>query len=278
MGFAAPLAMGQAAIQGLHIFVATLYPMLTLTLHVCPIFSVNSQWVSHMKKHLFLLSFALSAMLPVASALAADFELPPPPPPVEELRPASYDWSGFYFGAWGGMACISGDLTDNGSSTTFANKGCGGKGGGTLGYNQQIENIVFGIEGDWGTSGNIVTNEDPGADYTFKLKSIATLRGRMGYAMDDTMFFLTGGGAWATGELNGIISPFPDHLSSTHYGWTVGGGVEHAFTDHLSVKLDYLFSQMNDANYYSTSCSATCDVDVEWGGEHEIRFGVNFKL
>jgi outer membrane immunogenic protein len=273
--------MGQARIQTRHNLAKSFYPLLTLTLHVEPIFSVNSKWVSHMKKHLFLISFALSAMLPVASALAADFELPPPPPPVEELRPATYDWSGFYFGAWGGMACINGTLTDNTASAgpgTFTNAGCGGKGGATVGYNQQIENIVYGIEGDWGTSGNIVTNDDAYADYTFKLKSIATLRGRVGYAMDDTMFFLTGGGAWATGELNGIISAYPDHLSSSHYGWTVGGGVEHAFTDHLSVKLDYLFSQMNDANYYSTSCSSTCDVDVHWGGEHEIRFGVNFKL
>jgi outer membrane immunogenic protein len=240
-----------------------------------------------MKKHLFLLAFAVSALLPAATALAADLD--PPPPPMEQLRPATYDWSGAYVGGWVGIACIDGSLHDYtqeaavlaGTSTLpfdFLNAGCGGKGGVTAGYNHQIDNIVIGAEADWGRSGNIVENNEVGADYSFKLSQIATLRGRVGLALDDTLLFATAGGAWGRGELNGIVSAFPDQLQSNHYGWTVGGGIEHAVTDNIRIKLDYLYTRMNTANYYSTSCTATCDLDVKWAGEHEVRLGINYAF
>ncbi|MDE2447227.1 MAG: outer membrane beta-barrel protein, partial [Alphaproteobacteria bacterium] len=149
-----------------------------------------------MKKFLLLSSLALSAIIPTAAAIAADLDLPPPPPPVEQLRPATYDWTGFYAGGWVGTACIDGTLTDVTNAKTYLNAGCGYKGGIMAGYNHQIDNIVFGVEGDWGMSNDIVHNIDPTADFRFKLDSIATIRGRLGYAMDDTLFYITAGGAY----------------------------------------------------------------------------------
>jgi outer membrane immunogenic protein len=229
-------------------------------------------WVTRMKKHLLLLSFALSALLPVASSLAADLE--PPPPPVEQLRPATYDWSGAYVGAWVGAACIDGTLVDNTTGTNYLNAGCGYKGGINVGYNHQIDNIILGVEADWGTSNKIVENFDPTADFSFRLRNIATLRGRVGYAFDDTMIFATAGGAWAQGDLDGIISATPDQLTANHYGWTVGGGMEHAITDNVRIKLDYLYTHLNDG-HYSDPC---CDVNVKWGDEHEVRLGMNYAF
>jgi outer membrane immunogenic protein len=227
-----------------------------------------------MKKHLFLLAFAVSAILPATTALAADLE--PPPPPVEQLRPATYDWSGGYVGGWVGNACIDGTLHDYTAAAAlqladYVNAGCGFKGGVLAGYNHQIDNVVLGIEADWGKSRNIVTNPYGTADYTFALNNIVTVRGRVGYAIDDTMLFLTAGGAWAQGDLDGIVNVIPDHIKANHYGWTIGGGVEHALTDTLRIKMDYLYTHMNTANY-STPCGV-CDVDINWGGEHEVRLG-----
>lgn len=226
-----------------------------------------------MKLHLLLASLALSAFLPVASSLAADMDepLPPPPPPVTELRSATYDWSGAYIGGWVGNACIDGILHDNTTSTNYLNAGCGFKGGVLVGYNHQIDDIVFGAEADWGMSNKIVHNIDPTADFSFQLNSIATFRGRVGYAFDDTMLFLTGGGAYAQGEINGIVSATPNALKGGHYGWTIGAGMEHAVTDSFRLKLDYLYTRMNTV-HYTGGCGA-CDVDVEWGGEHEVRLG-----
>ena len=228
-----------------------------------------------MKKHLFLLAFAISALIPAATALAADLD--PPPPPVEQLRPASYDWTGLYIGGWIGAACIDGTLTDNtGGGANYLNAGCGGKGGILGGYNYQVNDFVMGVEADWGRSGSIVENNDPAADFSFTLDNIATLRARFGVAFDDTLLFVTGGGAWATGDLDGIISGTPNNITANHYGWTIGAGIEHAVTENFRVKMDYLYTKLNDANY--TDGGGCCDVDVHWGDEHEVRVGAIFAF
>lgn len=229
-----------------------------------------------MKKHLFLLAFAAASLMPAATVLAADLD--PPPPPVEQLRPASYDWTGGYVGGWIGATCIDGTLTDNGGPTDWEMSGCGYKGGLTAGYNHQMDSIVFGLEADWGMSGIIATNESPSADFSFSHNQIATARARLGFALDDTLIFATAGGAWAQGDLDGIISADPDHIKANHYGWTIGGGIEHAVTDSVRIKLDYLFTRFKGANYYSTSCTTTCDVDVNSYDDHEVRFGINYAF
>ena len=226
----------------------------------------------HMKKYLLLSSLALSAMLPTAMAIAADLDLPPPPPPVEELRPATYDWSGAYIGAWAGLACLDGrgSLIDNTTpSGPWDNGGCGLKGGGLAGYNFQMDNIVFGAEADLGMSGDLVRNNTAGADFSFKMNYLATVRGRLGYAMDDTLLYVTAGGAYAQGELNGIISATPKNLKADQFGWTVGAGLEHAVTDEFRIRLEYMYTQFPTTKY--TSCTTACNVDWNWGGEHEIK-------
>jgi outer membrane immunogenic protein len=227
-----------------------------------------------MKKLLLIATVLVSFVQPWSAATAADLE--PPPPPVDHLRPATYDWTGGYVGGWVGSACIDGTLTDNSAPATFENAGCGFKGGVLVGYNHQIDNIVFGAEADWGMSNSIVTNNEPGAAYTFALDDIATLRGRVGYAVDDTLLFLTAGGAWARGDVNSIGLGGADHLKSDHYGWTFGGGIEHAVTDQFRIKLDYLYTILGDA-HYGTPCG-TCDVDVHWGTEQEVRLGMIYAF
>ena len=219
-----------------------------------------------MKQFLFRLAFSVAALLPASSVLAADLDIPPP---VEDLRPATYDWSGGYVGVWGGVACIDGTMIDNTGGFTYLNAGCGGKGGVLAGYNYQMDSLVIGVEGDWGKSGKIAENNDPTADFSYALKDIATLRARVGYAIDDTLLFATAGGAWARGDLDGIISATPDHLIADHFGWTIGGGIEQAVTDSFRLKLDYLYTSLNDGDY-SDAC---CDVTGHWGGEHEFRVG-----
>ncbi len=222
-----------------------------------------------MSKTLLPILLATSALLGATVARAAD--LPPPPPPVDDLRGASYDWTGLYVGAWAGTACVDGELTDNSSAGTpdYEMSGCGGKGGLLAGYNHQFENFVLGVEGDWGMSSNIATNDDPTGDFAFSMNSIATLRGRVGYAFDDTLLYVTGGGAYMNGNIDGIISPVPDNIKGDHWGWTVGGGMEHAITDNFRLRLDYLYTHFT-ASTYDETC---CNIDVDAKGEHEIRVG-----
>ena len=225
-----------------------------------------------MIKHLIRLTVALGMLFPAVSAFAADLDTLPPPP-VANLRPAHYDWTGVYAGGWIGLACLDGrgSLVDNTTpSGPWNNGGCGFKGGGLIGYNYQLNDIVMGAEADLGTSTDIVRNTESvgtGADFRFKMNYIATLRGRVGWAMDDTLFYFTGGGAYAQGELNGIISPTPSHLTASQFGWTVGAGMEHAVSDRLRLRMEYLYTQFPTTNY----SSACCNVDWNWGGEHEVK-------
>jgi outer membrane immunogenic protein len=180
-----------------------------------------------------------------------------------------------YVGALVGASCIDGDLTDNGAVAPaigyWENSGCGWKGGALIGYNHQVDDIVFGVEADWARSNYIATNETAGADFQFGFDHEVTFRGRVGWAMDDTLFFVTGGGAWAKGDLDGIIAADPDHIKANHWGWTIGAGVEHAFTDQFRVKLDYLYTQWKGANYTDV---CPCDVDIHDFDNHEVRLGL----
>ncbi len=226
-----------------------------------------------MHKLFLRLALITAAFVPAASALAADLDVPPPPPPVEELRTSTYDWTGAYVGALIGASCIDGSLVDNGGPTQWEMSGCGFKGGALVGYNQQFDNWVIGMEADWSRTNDVVKNTDAGADFAFGLNHEVTMRGRFGFAADDTLFFLTGGGAFAQGNLDGIISPDPDNITGKHWGWTVGGGVEHAFTDQFRMKFDYLYTRYSGDNYSSTSCVGGCNVDVKKFSNHEVRLG-----
>ena len=56
-----------------------------------------------MKNLLVPFLFAVTALVPVSSAFAADLE----PPPIEDLRPG-YDWTGPYVGGFVGLAGLEG--------------------------------------------------------------------------------------------------------------------------------------------------------------------------
>jgi outer membrane immunogenic protein len=209
-----------------------------------------------------------SAFLYSGVSVAADYE---PPPPVDDLRPASYDWSGLYVAGWVGNACVDGTVDDGLLPLGFG--GCGFKGGVGLGYNYQIQDWVLGVEVDYGMGGKINDDYDPTAtnDY-IKLAGIGTARAKLGYAFDDTMIFITGGAAYVdtklTGQRTAASVAFSEKADS--FGWTIGGGIEHAITDNFHLRLDYLYTQF--AGFEYAPCS-TCSLEVEWEGEHEVRLG-----
>jgi outer membrane immunogenic protein len=207
-------------------------------------------------------------LLSATSAYAADYE---PPPPVDDLRPASYDWSGLYVGAWVGNGCLDESTLDDGT-TPLELDGCGFKGGVSAGYNHQIQDWVLGVEVDYGLGSTIEHDYDPtasGDDFSFN--SLGTARMRFGYAFDDTLLFITGGGAYLNAELTGqarVGQRFK--VDEDVFGWTIGGGIEHAVTDNFRLRLDYLYTQFSDVTYHPCP---VCNVDTDFGGEHEVRIG-----
>ena len=185
---------------------------------------------------------------------AADLPVKAPAAPL----PAAYNWTGLYVGGHIGGAWI--DETASFAGTSLIATSTIGReyqlnhqgflGGVQLGYNYQIQNWVLGVQGDFSWTdantsttsiGNVVAATEV---LTSKTKSIATVTGRFGYALNNWLFFVKGGGAWADMEYGGSAS-FPpvttvyENTSKTRSGWTVGGGIEWGIWDKWSAQLEY---------------------------------------
>lgn len=252
-------------------------------------------------KKLLIVGFSI-AVLSGAPALAADMPLKAPPPVV----PAT-NWSGFYLGvvAGGEFANTSTDFVFAnipglpGTPTRVSPNGSGGLIGAEAGYNYQIGKFVGGIEGDvdyariTGQGTSVSPNGFFMAPTQQKINLVGTIRGRVGVlATNDLLIFATGGAAFGdvsmttaflpTGILGGNCinsSCGNGAVSATKVGATVGGGLEYALSNRITVKAEYLYV---DLGHTSTIFPITLAVSTMAANssyqEHVVRAGLNFKL
>ena len=152
----------------------------------------------------------------------------------------------------------------------------GGMVGGTIGYNWQAMGspFVFGLEGDidWADiKGSFVSAACPTGCET-KNNWLGTVRGRLGYAFDRVMPYVTGGAAF--GDIQANQGGFSG-VSDTKVGWTVGGGVEAAVVGKWTAKLEYLYVDLGSVGCGAGSCSMPTNVDFR---THVVRAGLNFRF
>ena len=202
-----------------------------------------------------LVAVALVATICTSSALAADLSYGSRAPYTVNQPLNMYSWAGPYIGGnlgwnWGGV--------DN-----IPTKPSGFVGGAQAGYNFQNGPWVFGIEGD--IQGNGAS--DTFAPWKFSNPWFGTLRGRVGYALGNVMFYGTGGLAF--GELR--ATTFGVSESHTNAGWTAGVGAEMGFAPNWSAKIEYLYVDLATSNFIVTGAS---------NGYHFglIRAGVNYHF
>jgi outer membrane immunogenic protein len=188
-----------------------------------------------------------AATLAISAANAADlspgYQTPMAPVPVYR---AFYSWTGFYLGINGGGGW--GRSQWDGINPFDVS---GGFIGGTVGYNWQIGHVVLGAEGDidWsGIDGTTTVLCPPGC--TTRNYWLATVRGRLGYAWDRFLPYVTGG--LAVGDISAKIPGLPGG-SITNAGWTIGAGVEVGIVSNVSIKAEYLFVDLADFN-----CGLNC--------------------
>jgi outer membrane immunogenic protein len=214
----------------------------------------------------------LALLVTSIAAQAADMPIKAPYYKGPPRSVVSYhNWTGFYVGINGGYGFGTGSLDF--PATTFSPKGW--LFGGTLGYNYQVGSIVWGIEGDYAWSG--VKGTGTCGAFVCELSNpwFGTARGRLGYAFDRWLPYVTAGGAFGKVRLTSTAPAVPES-SKTQIGWTVGAGLEYAFLGNWSAKLEYLYADLG-----SFDCSATC------GGvapnnvsfrESIVRAGLNYKF
>ena len=151
----------------------------------------------------------------------------------------------------------------------------GGLVGGTVGYNYQVGQAVFGVEGDIDWSdirGTITTVACPLGCKTSN-SWLSTVRGRVGYAADRFMPYVTGGAAFGNIRAS---SPGFVGASTTNAGWTVGAGIEFAIAGRWSAKAEYLFVDLGNF-----SCGPNCGggfVDNVSFTTNILRAGVNYRF
>ncbi len=239
---------------------------------------------------------ALPLLVTSLGASAADmmpYKAVPPPPPV-------FSWTGFYLGAhvgagWGTREFDFNDLT---VAAPFAwNAGIplnGVLGGGQIGYNFQFGWAVLGVEADgsWASlrGSGICNTTTFFLNCSAKANGFATVTARLGADFDRTLVYLKGGAAWMREDstisnvaLPPLATAFSSTLSNNRSGYTIGMGIEYAFTLHWSAKLEYDFMDFGTKRYNFPVTSATIAVANfnNWDlidRFHEVKAGVNYHF
>jgi outer membrane immunogenic protein len=150
----------------------------------------------------------------------------------------------------------------------------GGLIGGTVGYNWQFGQVVVGAEGDidWSSiKGTTVVRCAPGC--STRNDWVATARGRVGYAFNRFLPYLTAG--LAVGDINATVPGLPAG-STTKAGWTVGAGVEAGIVSNVSVKAEYLYFDLGNFNC-GFNCGLAGNGNVSLYA-HTFRAGLNVRF
>ena len=253
-----------------------------------------------------IVGLALAGTLVTGSALAADMPMKAPEAPA-------YQWGGCYLGVnvgGGASGTNFGSVVDPGTylaagdAATVAGSGGGGANadgilaGAQAGCNFQSGTLVYGLEGDFdyfhtdpqfNNNTNTLANGNAFAiAQSLTTNFLATVRPRIGIAADRNLGYITGGAAftsvsYTTSYVDANTPPGTGTASASRalVGWTAGAGWEYAWTDHWTVRAEYLLASFPTTNALGTIAGAggtntlhgSTDLVIQL-----VRAGVNFKF
>jgi outer membrane immunogenic protein len=238
----------------------------------------------------FSLGIVALAALAGSPAFGADVPVRTPPPAAP---PIVLGWGGCYFGVAGGFAWGRSRAENDGTDGPFAITGDfdvrGGLIGGTTGCSLLVGGgWVFGVESDlsWiskkGTA-NDLPAYDPTTVNETRESWLSTTRARIGYAWSNWLLYATGGAAVSNVKYSVFGPNVPGVFSEKHTraGWTVGAGIEWAFTPSWSAKIEYLYVDFGGVSYFDPPPPA-CGCANRAGGvflnDNIVRLGVNWRF
>ncbi len=209
-----------------------------------------------MKKVVLSAFIALGASAAQAADVVVEHSLQP-----AAFEAPAFSWSGGYLGIQGGGAWATGEFSGFGlSSSEDAN---GGLFGAFAGYNHQFDNhLVIGLEGDVEYNWNEaeILGAEFGTDWT------GSVRGRLGYALDHALIYATAGWAATQGYVD---VPGLGKDDATFSGYTVGAGVDYAFSNNVFGRVEYRYNDFGDKDLQGVN------VDVD---QHAIKVGLGIKF
>lgn len=230
------------------------------------------------------------------------------------IEPAAYDWTGPYVGLQAGYGWGENDVKAEGETEPtitilgeeFATLNDepvefhplkdgsigmdGFLGGLHAGYNWQSDSLVLGVEGDIEYadldgdtdiihSDDGTTNEDVG-DARQEIDWLGSLRLRAGFTFDRALIYATGGLAVGGVEVSAFIddSDFDDSNSDTEWGWTLGGGLEYAFTDELSGRIEYRYTDLGNTDVEAGGVETPIEKLEFENTFHAVRAGLSWHF
>ena len=238
----------------------------------------------------FHTSVAVLALLTIPiAASAADLSVkarPAPPPPL----PPPFSWTGFYIGGNLGGAWVHSNVTDRLFGLSFNNGNNRGVfiGGGQTGFNYQFTNFVVGVEGDFdwlANNNNTTIGVVVPAVGTFQASAndrwVATAAARLGWAIDHWLIYGKAGGGWLGSNSLTVtnIATGASIGSNNNTGWLVGGGVEWAFANNWSAKIEYDFLGLSSQTF--TSSGVILAGDTFTTGSRNLqtaKVGINYRF
>lgn len=206
-----------------------------------------------------------------SSAHAADIYKPAyTPPPLYEAPPDVT--SRWYLGGLVGYGLAPTDLHANGARREFDQDGA--IVGGILGWNYINNGYVLGLEGDL-LGGGVEGTQPFGSNVADASVSwMLGLRGRAGvYVTPQIMLFAALGAGWADMDLS-ATGPGGGSKSEVFSGLQYGGGAEVALNSEWSLRLDYLYTDLDaETVIYPGGTVASFDPDL-----HQFRGGLLYRF
>lgn len=210
----------------------------------------------HSKRGFARLALLCGSLFCMAPAIAADMpssRLLPPAPALPDL----YSWTGIYLGVQGGYSwgqertAFSDPLGRAFNGAAFRQSSDSALGGAHAGFNYQMGSFVFGIEGDVEALDAGETLIAPSMVARVKRDWQASVRGRVGFAMDRFMIYATGGAAFTdfNYHLDNTAAGLSESADRSKTGWTAGAGVNFAYTDNLILGAEYRYTDFGKVNH-----------------------------
>jgi outer membrane immunogenic protein len=126
------------------------------------------------------------------------------------------------------------------------------------GYDMQSGNMVYGVVVDAGTSetrDSVSAFSTTPAFYTLTREIDYTVGARLraGYTAGPALLYATGGLAYAridnSFSTSNALNSFGDNGKTGSFGYSVGGGAEAKLAEHVSVGVEYLYTNFTKDNY-----------------------------
>ncbi|HEY2530596.1 MAG TPA: carbohydrate porin [Xanthobacteraceae bacterium] len=239
------------------------------------------------------LTTGLSLATFAGKVAAADLPVKAPP------QLPAYDWTGFYLGGHLGYAWGDSNWSTTGASgefslaqpiDVFSETGSFYEGL-QAGYDYMLPNrFVIGVEGDVsfpsfpnlsgisiGGTSTFSTPANGTETYSETALAFGTLRGRIGYAPGNWLFYATGGFAWTYDRLTlaNLVTGTTDMPFLWRLGWAAGAGVEAPIAPHWTARLEYLFTDYGNSSmpFANAGQRFTSDLSLQ-----ELRAGLDYQF